>query len=335
MKILFALPGHLRTVPMGQFCLDALNELGHEVRAFDYRDLPSEKLADRLGKLFSGHNEEKPAMNRRLRRVIDAFQPDIFVTLFGFDVSRETLAYLRHRRVPSACWWINDPFQFARSAKKAANYDFLFSNSAGSIDDYHAMGIHNAYFLPTACDPRMHRHVPPLADYITDVCFAGDWSPLRQQLMETIAACFDVKIFGPWKKKLPTNSPLHRHLRDGFFTPAEMACMFSSAKVVLNLHTWYGRFDHGVNPRLFEAAGCGTYQLVDWKREIPELFDCGTEVRTYRTFDDIPDLITEALHNELARQSVASAAQHRAYSQHTYRHRMDALLEIVGAAGGR
>ena len=29
---------------------------------------------------------------------------------------------------------------------------------------------------------------------------------------------------------------------------------FNRAKVVLNLHTWYGRWSYGVNPRLFEAG---------------------------------------------------------------------------------
>lgn len=333
MKIFFAYPGHLHTVPMGGFCLNALKELGHEVAAFDFRDRLVEKLHHRLAALFGRHGkEEKAAMNRRLRRKLDAFHPDLFLTLFGFDVSIETLAHLRHQGIPSACWWLNDPFQFARSVQKAAYYDIVFTNSDGCVADYRAAGVRQAFFLPPACDPRVHRRVPASPDHAAEVCFAGDWSPLRQQLMEAIATRWKVKVFGPWKKKLPPDSPLLPHLQEGFFTPDKMACIFSSAKVVLNLHTWHGRFDHGVNPRLFEAAGCASLQLVDWKREIPALFACPGELLTYRTLDEVPALVGMALRDESARQAAAEAVQRRAYAQHTYRHRMETLIQTVRAA---
>jgi len=166
-------------------------------------------------------------------------------------------------------------------------------------------------------------------EYACDVCFAGDWSPLREQVMESLASEFDVRVFGPWGKKLAPGSRLRARLSDGFFTPDDMAAIFSSVKVVLNIHTWYGRFDHGVNPRLFEAAGCGAFQLVDWKREIPELFDCRTEVRCYRDIGELAPLLREVLADATVRKAAAAAAQRRAYSEHSYVHRMRRLLEIV------
>ncbi len=36
MRILLALPGHFKTVPMGRFTLAALRELGHTVEVFDF-----------------------------------------------------------------------------------------------------------------------------------------------------------------------------------------------------------------------------------------------------------------------------------------------------------
>ena len=329
MRILFATPGHLKTVPMGKFCADALSDLGHEVYVFDYRATLRDKVQDRFAKVVGAGLEAKQATNKRLRKVIAAYQPDLFLTLFGFDVSVESLAHLRHEGIPSACWWINDPFQLARSLKKAAHYDYIFSNSAGCLEDYRAAGAANAFFLPTACDPKVHRPVPPQQKYRCDVCFAGDWSPLREQIMDALAQDFDVRIFGPWGKKISADSKLHAHLTDGFFTPDEMACMFSSAKVVLNVHTWYGSFDHGVNPRLFEAAGCGAFQLVDWKQEIPDLFDCEKEVRCYRVPQELNAMVREVLGDDAARLSAAQAAHARAYREHTYRHRMERLLQIV------
>ena len=50
-----------------------------------------------------------------------------------------------------------------------------------------------------------------------------------------------------------------------------MVRIFASSRATLNIHTWYGRYDYGLNPRVFEAAACGVPQLVDEKRELREL----------------------------------------------------------------
>ncbi|MGC2520066.1 MAG: glycosyltransferase [Burkholderiales bacterium] len=328
MKILFALPGHLKTVPMGQYCADALRDLGHDVSAFDFHPTWRDRLATRLG-----GKEEQPSMNARLRRLAADLSPDAFITLFGFDLSERTLSFLRARKVPTVCWWINDPFQLERSLGKAPWYDFVFSNSAGVLADYRARGVAHAGFLPTACEPRVHRPVAPRAEWRSEVCFAGDWSPLRAQVVESLARRFDVRVFGPWGRKLPADSPLRTRLHDGFFKPDDMAAMFASSEVVLNLHTWYGKFDHGVNPRLFEAAGCGVFQVVDWKQEIPTLFDCERELRCYRKLEELESLVAAALAAPAERRAAAQAARARALAEHTYAHRMQSLLAAVTARG--
>jgi spore maturation protein CgeB len=328
MKVLLAIPGHLKTVPMGRFCAEALSELGHGVTIFDYRSRSLDRLRDRL----AARSEEKAAVNARLRRCVERERPDVFITLFGFDISIESLAYLQRQRIPSVCWWINDPFQFSRSLKKARFYDFVFTNSAGCARDYRKEGVRHADFLPTACAPAVHRAMPPRTGYRCDVCFAGDWSPLRERLMEQLVGKFDLRVFGPWAKKVRPGSPLLDVLDDGFFTPDEMASMFSSARIVVNIHTWFGQFDHGVNPRLFEAAGCSACQIVDYKQEIGDLF-LPSEVLTYRSLDEVPSLLHEILEDTGQVADIGRAAQQRAYRDHTYRERMATMLAAVGRAG--
>jgi spore maturation protein CgeB len=330
MRILLAIPGHLKTVPMGRFSAEALRELGHEVTLFDFHPRPLEKFHNGLAKkiaLFG--NEEKHLLNRRFRRAFAEAKPDLFIALYGFHLSAESLAHVRARGVPSACWWLNDPFQFDRSRRQAARYDFIFSNCATSAEKYLAAGIKNAFHLPTACAPEVHRKMPAEEKFRCDVCFAGDHSPLRAEVMTKLAAEFDVKIFGPWAKHLPPDSPLRKNLVDGFFMPEEMARMFAGAKIVLNLHTWHGKFPHGTNPRLFEAAGCSAFQLVDFKTDIPALFDVKNEVRCFEMIDELPAAVCAALADDSAREQMAAAAQSRAYHEHTYVHRMTRLLNVV------
>lgn len=326
MKILLAYPGKLNTVPMGRFACEALIGLGHEVIDFDLSSRWHDKLRDGLSGAGAGH----ASLNRRFRRTVERERPDLMLTVFGFDLSEESLDLLKRRGIPRACWWLNDPFQFSRSLAKAAHYDFLFTNSMGSVADYRQAGAAHAYWLPTACAPSVHRRVEAAPEYRCEVCFAGDWSPLRQHWCETLAEHFDVRVFGPWRRKLTADSPLQNRVHDGFFTPDDMARFFASADVVFNLHSWHGKWDHGTNPRLFEAAGCGACQAVDWKRDIPALFDCETEFATYLNMDDVIPTLRELLDAPERRRLLSGNAQRRAYAEHTYEARMKTLLETVG-----
>ena len=326
MKILLAQPGKLNTVPMGGFVLNALKKLGHEVVDFDLSSGRLDKLSD---KFVIRPDEFHGRLNRRFRSVVEETNPDLMLTIFGFDLSEISLSFLKKKGIPRVCWWLNDPFQFKRSLSKADRYDFVFTNAKESVENYRNAGINHAHWLPTACDPDVHRRVPFVSTYQSDICFAGDWSPLREEWCTELAKHFDVKVFGPWKKKLRRTSPLWGRVVDGFFTPAEMAGMFSSAKIVFNLHSWYGKWDCGTNPRLFEVAGCGACQVVDWKEDIPGLFEIGRDLAVYHTRPELVGLIHDLLNDPVARRTMGENSQRHAYEYHTYEARMRTLIERV------
>lgn len=328
LKILLAVPGHLKTVPMGGFCQEALVELGHEVRLFDFHSFVMERLRDRVFASGQGHVH----MNRRFCQTVEAFKPDLLFAVFGMDLSAASLEYARTKGVLRACWWLNDPFQTQRFQSQATSYDIVFSNSSISIQDHRRAGTLQAYFLPVGIQPSVHRPCPIEARFACDVCFAGDWSPMREVFLSRLSELFNVKIFGPWKKKMRPDSRLHGCLVDGFFTPDQMASMFSSAKVVLNLHTWFATHDHGVNPRLLEAAGCGAFQLVDFKQEIPRLFVEGEEIFCFRNLEELIAMVHQALECDERRLVVGRAALNRALRDHTYLARMSEALMRMGLA---
>jgi spore maturation protein CgeB len=84
-----------------------------------------------------------------------------------------------------------------------------------------------------------------------------------------------------------------------------------------------------VNPRAFELAACGAFQLVDERTLLPELFSF-EEMVCFRNPDDVPSLIRTWLKDSAARRAYADAAQRRVLREHTYRHRMQDLLAAVG-----
>lgn len=334
MKVLLAIPGHLHTVPMGRYCAAALRRLGHEVVIFDYRPRWQDKVRVALRRTQGVADSNAQAANARLCRLAQRERPDFFLTLFGFDVSRETIQVLGRLGILTACWWLNDPFQFARSLRQAGWYDVYFTNSRGCLPQYLAAGLRAVHFLPLAADAEIHRRrtltAREMARYASDVCFAGDWSPLREEWIGHLLERCRVRVWGPWGKKLAPDSPIRRVLVNGFFTPETMVKAFSGAKVVLNLHRWFGWWPYGVNPRLFEAAGVGACQLVDHKEEIPDLYRVPDEVVCFGSLEECERLVDYYLAREAERKAIGARASARTHRDHTYDVRLKTLLHIAG-----
>ena len=96
MRVLVAVPGNLRTVPMSRFVPDALVALGHEVRSVDYSLTWLEKLKSRA--------DPAQAVEKRMLRAVEDARPDFFLTLYGANINGGVLARLRERGVPTTNW---------------------------------------------------------------------------------------------------------------------------------------------------------------------------------------------------------------------------------------
>jgi len=84
-----------------------------------------------------------------------------------------------------------------------------------------------------------------------------------------------------------------------------------------------------VNQRLFDVPACGGFLLTDHQESLEELFNVGEEVITYRDLAEIPDLVRFYLGNPTAREKLAGRGRKRVLSQHTYRHRLQTLIETM------
>jgi len=328
MKILVALPGKLHTVRMNRFVPEALAELGHDVRVIDY----SPTLLEKLRRKFAG-GEAADVVEARLLAAVEEHRPQMFLALYGINVSRRVLAQARTVGALRVNWWLNDPFQWQRGAGILGDYDLAFTNAKYSVDAYAAAGIKHVQFLASACGPSVHRPLDGVARQCA-ISFAGDWSPLRQRLVERLAHDgIDIRVYGPWRRKLRSDSPVRQRLEHGFFTPERMVEIFAASDATLNVHTWRERFDFGLNPRVFEAGACGTPQLVDHKRELDELFTPAQRATMliYRTDEELVELARSlpARAGELKAAARAAAASFQ--RDHSYRARMVEMLRVVKA----
>ncbi len=326
MKIILAVPGHLKTVPMNDYVFLTLQAMGHEVRRFDFG---APGMTGRLIKKIS-RRLFLQVLAGRLERLLDRFQPDVFLTIFGMDLQAAMLERLRERRVPTICWWLNDPFQLPRSLAQAGYYDYYFTNAKGCLGHYREAGIRQVFYLPVGCFPEVHHRLTGV-EKAYGVGFAGDWSPKRAEILSRLAQEFPVAIWGPWKKHLPPDSILHHCLvRDGFFTPQEMVHMFNGAQVVLNIHSWFGKWDYGLNPRVFEACGSGAFQLCDFKEEIPEHYLPDQEIVLYRSVAELRERLRHFLDHPGEAAKIGEQGYLRSHRQHTYALRLAEMFRQCG-----
>jgi spore maturation protein CgeB len=84
-----------------------------------------------------------------------------------------------------------------------------------------------------------------------------------------------------------------------------------------------------VNPRTFEIAACGGFQLVDERSELAELIEPGTEVATFNSIDDLCEKVDYYLKHESEAKSIASKGRARVLKEHTIQHRMHEMLTHI------
>ena len=214
----------------------------------------------------------------------------------------------------------------------ARRYDWFYAIQPGAfLERLAEAGAARPRYLPMACDPARHRPVElsteERARFGADVSFAGATYHNRSRLFAALMD-FDIRLWGPdW------GGPGFGHKAgDGGrpFSLDEMIRVFAGTRVNLNVHS--ASHVNGldpepdyVNPRTFELASCGAFQLVDWRSPLADSF-APDEMVTFRDIGELRALISRYLAREDDRRAIAARAQARAHAEHTYLHRVRTVL---------
>ncbi len=204
------------------------------------------------------------------------------------------------------------------------------------IDELRQRGAKNAAYLPCAADPEVHRPLPLTDDHIrrygSPVSFVGAGYRNRIAAFRKLNLD-DLRI---WGNDWPESSIGELRIEDGArrINAEESCSVFNASQVNINLHSSNrhdGIHPNGdfVNPRTFEIAACGAFQLVDHRRELSELFSPEEEIVVYESIEELRRKIEYFLAHPEERQRIAGNSRRRLLECHTYVHRMrDALSQI-------
>ena len=126
---------------------------------------------------------------------------------------------------------------------------------------------------------------------------------------------------GHVSRAVPRHAGLEAARAGGELRREAKASAFRRAAAVLNdLGT--AEASH-LNARLFEAAASGAMVVTEWRDGLPDLFEPGTEVHAYRTFDELVWLIRQLHDDPHLALATGDAASARAHAQHTWARRFD------------
>jgi spore maturation protein CgeB len=268
-------------------------------------------------------------LHDRLARAIAGTSPALVLVLEGNQVDAAMVASLRQSGGPA---WVNWFCDARRSAEDvlplAAAYDVVFVADRATADALDVPGHPPVHYLPAACDPSIHRPMRARDRFRANVVFAGTATPHRErQLFELVE--FGVAVWGPgWRR-----TRLRDYCRGELLSHEDYIRAYAGASVAVNLAcTDEGAEvrDPGASRRLFELAAIGAPQVVEEHADIHEHFREGSEILVARSPRELRNLTAEAMHDRAWADQVAAGARQRALTEHTYMHRLSALLRTVG-----
>lgn len=262
---------------------------------------------------------------------------DILICMAQAPITGRVLTELRKRGVVTVLWFVEDFERFTYWRDTACYYDFVFTIQRGDcLEAIRAAGAGEVHYLPTGCDPQVHTPLMLSAEERTrwgsPISFVGAGYHNRQQMFASLCE-LPLKL---WGTEWPTCRPFDRLVQEQGrrLAPEEYVKIFNATDINLNLHSSTERdgvdpFGDFLNPRTFELAAAGAFQLVDHRSLLSESFTSGKEVVTFSNKHELKDKIAYYLDRREEREQIAQAARERVLKEHTYQERLRTMLSII------
>ncbi len=264
---------------------------------------------------------------------------DAVLIISAMYLHPDALVLLRRARIPTGLIFTESPYDDERQARIAHLADVCWTQERTSVAALRRFNT-RTHYLPAAHDPDRHTPVPQPGDADVpahDVVFVGTLFHERIALLSAVDwSGIDLGLYGH-TTLLSSRSKLRQHLRGGATDNATAAALYRRAKVGLNLFRSTAEWTSGqhvttgesLNPRAYELAACGCFQVSDHRPEVAEIF--GQSVPTFAGAGGLGSLVRSFLGDDEARRGLARAAW-AASVQHTFDARARQVVEQLAPA---
>ncbi|MBI4665496.1 MAG: glycosyltransferase [Nitrospinae bacterium] len=287
----------------GHFAHIALQRMGHTVIPFTaVKDAPEDWIV-------TGPDVDAVALFEQIGGKADAF----------FMVESSTGSPFLPRRIeelciPTACWYYDNYLNFRWNKEVVALFDYGFFAQMGRVKQARSYGMGHVDWLPFAADEVFHRNFHMERDI--DIGYLGTITEQKNKYFSQFEKC---------GLKVVTN--------ERFYSFDEIGKFYSRCKVVYNI---LARRD--LNVRAFEAPSAGAVCVNQgYIDEGAHLIFKEGETTMYHRFADAPEICRRLLSNPIELERMSQKAEELVLTGHTYRHRMEKVLESLarGVSNGR
>lgn len=234
----------------------------------------------------------------------------------------EMMLRLRDKKIPTMSyhldyyWGLN---QWDRREERIGRtwdwrVDYFFSTDGSHDEEFKERGVNHVYLPPAVVETGCYEGVPQ-AQYSSPVGFTGSVIyhpeyPFRQALVEGLTVAY--------KNRFKT----FHGVREGALND-----LYASVKVVAGDHVFAGRPRYW-SDRVPEVCGRGGF-LVHPRTEGLDI-----PVATYepQSVDSLVGRIDYYLSHDAERESLRKECHEYVKNNHTYRHRLDKILQVMGLA---
>lgn len=276
--------------------------------------------------------------NKEFIKTAEKYNPSFIFIVKGETLFPQTIWYLKNKiKVPCISYQWDDPFYSSEDQEgiddyrrknfenSMHDYDHIFVFDKHYVGEIKKRGVTNASYLPLATDEEVYRAIE-LKDaekdiYGYDVCFVGMPYHNRVETLNSLKD-FNIGVFGDyWERYL---RKMHGKYFKGKANGKKVLKLYVASKIVLNIH--HPQSVYGLNTRTFDIPSCGSFQIVDYKKGLQELFDIGKEIICYQSIDELIELVRYYLDHPEDRKKIAAKGCSRVRAQHTWYHRMKEVI---------
>lgn len=311
---------------------DSLQFLGHEILHIDISDIIDIPFAYNYWarKLFPRYDA---LLFKKIEKKINDFKPDMFIGTYRF-IHPELVKSLK-KQYPALITVQINPDQLTTLEHQqifASDYDFYFTKDRFMLDFMKNKLNLNAFYLPEAFNPRVHKPVNTdrkvLEDKINiDVVAFGTMYPYRAKLIsEIINNGINVTLFGVPDKRFP-RPEINKNFKNEYITGERKAEVLIGSKIVLN-NFHYAEIE-SANVKFFEIGGMGAFQICDYKPVLQEYTPIDINQFTYKSFQEALKLIRFYLNEDQLRYDMAEEQRLHFIEHHTYEKRMSEMFSII------
>lgn len=319
----------------GTHIYETLIDMGHKTSRFSvspntyiYKnkfDYFIKKIIRRLHNLLSDFDFYRLIYFKNIYKNIEII--DLIIVTHDFLHPIEIARIKKINKTIKVILWFPDAISMiGKQYFLVAMYDKLFFKDKFIVAKINRFTNVEAHYLPECFNPNKIVEVFSGIQDI-DISIIGNFHTWRVASLENLKD-FNIQFFGvkpplwlnnSWMNNIPNNYPVYNKFKSEIILRSK-----------ININNLHLAEINGANARLFEICGSGGFQICSYSEIISELYKEDHEIVLYKDKHELLEKVKYYLNNPIERNRIALNAKKRSIQNHTYRHRLENLLNIIG-----